>query len=84
MKDVTMLTTTYKEIRNIHAGNFPDLPFGKFLMDVFYWISDIKGRNPEDINDEDMIQYFKEFADTKIASIAIRKKLGIPENKSGD
>ena len=62
MRDPNRLDKFYDEMKKIHKRSFPDLRFGQLMSNFLGWLYSVKGRDPFFPEEEDMIEYFREFA----------------------
>lgn len=64
MRDSNRLDKFYDEIKKIHKKSFPDLRFGQLLSNFFGWLFSEKCRDPFFPEEDEMIKYFIEYANT--------------------
>ena len=56
--------TDYDTLKEIHKKSFCDMRFGQFMIVVFGWIQQTKGRDPFFPEEDEMIKLIKEYANT--------------------
>ena len=64
MRKPERLDSFYNEMKHIHQKCFPDWRFGQLMCNFFGWVASEKRRDPFFHEEEDMIEYFKEYART--------------------
>ena len=62
MRNPNRLDSFYDEIKEIHKKSFPDWRFGQLMSNFLGWLYSVKGRDPFFPEEEDMVKYFKEYA----------------------
>lgn len=62
MRNPNRLDKFYDEMKEIHKTSFPDLRFGQLMSNFFGWLMSEKKRDLFFPEEEDMIEYFREFA----------------------
>lgn len=62
MRNPNRLYDFYDEMRDIHMKSFPDWRFGQLMSNFFGWLMSEKKRDLFFPEEEDMIEYFREFA----------------------
>lgn len=62
MRNPNRLDKFYDEMREIHKKSFPDLRFGQLMSNFFGWLHSVKGKDLFFPEEEDMIEYFREYA----------------------
>lgn len=62
MRDPNRLDKFYDEMKEIHKKSFPDWRFGQLMSNFLGWLYSVKGKDPFFPEEEDMIEYFKEYA----------------------
>ena len=63
MRNPDRLDSFYDELKEIHKNSFPDLRFGQTMHFMMGWIELEKKRDPFYIEDEEMLDIIKEFAE---------------------
>lgn len=64
MRDPKRLESFYDEIKKIHKESFPDMREGQFLLNVLGWIHSEKHRDPFFPETDELINLFKEYANS--------------------
>lgn len=64
MRNPNRLDKFYDEMKEIHKKSFPDLRFGQLMSNFLGWLYSVKGRDPFFPEEEDMIEYFREYANS--------------------
>lgn len=64
MRDPNRLDKFYDEIKEIHKKSFPDLRFGQLWSNFFGWLFSEKSRDPFFPEEDELIKYFIEYANT--------------------
>lgn len=64
MRDPNRLDKFYDEMKKIHKKSFPDLRFGQLMSNFLGWLYSVKGRDPFFPEEEDMVEYFREYANS--------------------
>lgn len=62
MRDKNRLDKVYEEICNIHKQSFPDMRFGQYMLNVLGWIYSEKKKDPFFIEENKIVNFFKEYA----------------------
>lgn len=62
MRNPNRLDKFYDEMKKIHKMSFPDWRFGQLMSNFLGWLYSVKRRDPFFPEDEDMIEYFREYA----------------------
>lgn len=62
MRDPNRLDKFYDEMKEIHKKSFPDWRFGQLMSNFLGWVYSEKGRDCFFPEEEEMIEYFREFA----------------------
>lgn len=62
MRNPARLDKFYEELRDIHKEYFPDWRFGQLCSNFFGWVWANKKIDPFFPEEEDMIEYLKEYA----------------------
>lgn len=62
MRDPNRLDKFYDEMKEIHKKSFPDWRFGQLMSNFLGWLYSVKRRDPFFPEEEDMIEYFREYA----------------------
>ena len=62
MRNPNRLYDFYDEMRDIHMKSFPDWRFGQLMSNFFGWLMSEKKRDLFFPEEEEMIGYFREFA----------------------
>lgn len=66
MRDPNRLDKFYDEMKEIHKKSFSDWRFGQLISNFLGWLYSVKGRDPFFPEEEDMIEYFREFANGEL------------------
>ena len=64
MRKVERLDGFYDELKKIHKESFPDWRFGQFCSNFFGWLVSEKSIDLFFPEEEEMIEYLKEYANT--------------------
>ena len=64
MRKPERLDEFYDTLKEIHKKSFCDMRFGQFMIVVFGWIQQTKGRDPFFPEEDEMIKLIKEYANT--------------------
>ena len=64
MRDPNRLDKFYDEMKEIHKKSFPDWRFGQLMSNFLGWLMTDKGKDCFFPEEEDMIEYFKEYANS--------------------
>lgn len=64
MRDPNRLDKFYDEMKKIHKKSFPDLRFGQLCSNFFGWLMSEKGKDLFFPEEDEMIKYFREYANT--------------------
>ena len=64
MRNPNRLYSFYDEMRDIHAKSFPDWRFGQLMSNFFGWLMSEKKKDLFFPEEDEMIGYFKEFANS--------------------
>ena len=62
MRDPDRLDNFYFQLREIHKTQFPDWRFGQLMSNFLEWVFSEKKRDPFFPEENEMLKYFKEFA----------------------
>ena len=62
MRNPNRLYDFYDEMRDIHMKSFPDWRFGQLMSNFFGWLMSEKKRDLFFPEEDEMIGYFREFA----------------------
>ena len=62
MRNPNRLYNFYDEMRDIHMKSFPDWRFGQLMSNFFGWLMSEKKRDLFFPEEDEMIGYFREFA----------------------
>ena len=62
MRNPNRLYDFYDEMRDIHMKSFPDWRFGQLMSNFFGWLMSEKKKDLFFPEEEDMIEYFREYA----------------------
>ena len=62
MRDPNRLDKFYDEMKEVHKKSFPDWRFGQLMSNFLGWLYSVKKRDPFFPEEEDMIEYFREYA----------------------
>lgn len=62
MRDLNRLYDFYKILTTIHMRKFPDWRFGQFMYNFFNWMYTEKNKDIFFPEEEEMLEYLKEFA----------------------
>ena len=64
MRNPNRLYSFYDEMRDIHIKSFPDWRFGQLMSNFFGWLMSEKKKDLFFPEEDEMIEYFKEFANS--------------------
>ena len=64
MRNPNRLYDFYDEMRDIHMKSFPDWRFGQLMSNFFGWLMSEKKKDLFFPEEEDMIEYFREYANS--------------------
>ena len=64
MRNPERLDTFYDTLKDIHKKTFPDLRFGQFCSNFFGWLASEKKVDLFFPEEDKMIEYIKEYANT--------------------
>ena len=64
MRNPNRLDSFYDEMKEIHKKSFPDWRFGQLMSNFLGWLYSVKGRDPFFPEEEDMVEYFREYANS--------------------
>jgi len=64
MRDPNRLDKFYEELKEIHKKSYPDMREGQFLLNALGWISIKKKIDPFFPESEQMLDLFKEYANS--------------------
>lgn len=64
MRNPNRLDDFYNELKRIHKKSFPDMRFGQLMSNFFGWLYSEKKRDCFFPEEDEMIEYFKEFANS--------------------
>ncbi len=62
MRNPNRLDAFYEEMKIIHKKSFPDWRFGQLMSNFFGWLMSSKGKDLFFPEEDDMIEYFREYA----------------------
>lgn len=62
MRNPNRLDAFYEEMKTIHKKSFPDWRFGQLMSNFFGWLMSEKKKDLFFPEEEEMIGYFREFA----------------------
>lgn len=62
MRNPNRLYDFYDQLIQIHKQSFPDLRFGQLMCNFFSWLQSSKERDCFYIEENEMIEYLKEYA----------------------
>ena len=62
MRNPNRLDKFYDEMKEIHKKSFPDWRFGQLMSNFLGWLITDKGKDFFFPEEEDMIEYFREYA----------------------
>ena len=68
MRNPNRLDKFYDEMKEIHKKSFPDWRFGQLMSNFLGWLMTDKGKDFFFPEEEDMIEYFREFANSTSSS----------------
>ncbi len=64
MRNPNRLYSFYDDMRDIHVKSFPDWRFGQLMSNFFGWLMSEKKKDLFFPEEDEMIEYFKEFANS--------------------
>ena len=64
MRKVERLDKFYDELKEIHKKSFPDMRFGQLMMNFLGFVNSTKKRDPFFPESEEMLELFKEYANS--------------------
>lgn len=64
MRNPNRLDDFYEEMKTIHKKSFPDWRFGQLMSNFFGWLMSEKKKDLFFPEEDEMIKYFKEFANS--------------------
>ena len=64
MRNPNRLDAFYEEMKEIHKRSFPDWRFGQLMSNFFGWLMSEKKRDLFFPEEDDMIKYFREYANS--------------------
>ena len=64
MRNPNRLDSFYDEMKEVHKKSFPDWRFGQLMSNFLGWLYSVKGRDPFFPEEEDMVEYFREYANS--------------------
>jgi len=64
MRDVNRIEPFMQEMAQLWKDNLPDWRFGQLCSNFFGWLFDEKKKDLFYPEEEDMLEYFKEYIDT--------------------
>lgn len=64
MRNPNRLDKFYDEMKEIHKKSFPDWRFGQLMSNFFGWLMSEKKKDLFFPEEDDMIKYFREYANT--------------------
>lgn len=64
MRDPNRLYPFYQQLTEIHRQSFPDIRFGQLMCNFLGWLQSTKGIDPFFPEEDKMIKYIKEYANT--------------------
>lgn len=64
MRNPNRLDAFYEEMKEIHKKSFPDWRFGQLMSNFFGWLMSEKKRDLFFPEEDKMIEYFREYANT--------------------
>lgn len=64
MRNPNRLDDFYDEMKEIHKKSFPDWRFGQLMSNFLGWLYSEKGRDCFFPEEEEMIKYFREYANS--------------------
>lgn len=62
MRELDRLDSFYEEMKRVHKEYFPDWRFGQFCSNFFGWLMTEKDRDLFYPEEDEMIEYIKEYA----------------------
>ena len=64
MRNPDRLDSVYSQLCEIHKKSFPDMRLGQFLLNALGWINSTKKRDPFFPEEYEMLELFKEYANS--------------------
>ena len=64
MRDPNRLYDFYQQLTEIHKCSFPDIRFGQLMSNFFGWLQVNKRIDPFFPEEDKMLEYLKEYANT--------------------
>lgn len=64
MRDPNRLENFYEDFKLLHKQNVPDWRFGQLIVNFFSWIMSTKKRDVFFIEENTMIEYFREYMES--------------------
>lgn len=64
IRDINRLDKFYSQLCEIHKKSFPDMRLGQFLLNALGWINNTKKRDPFFPEEDEMVELFKEYANS--------------------
>ena len=64
MRNPERLDSVYLQLCEIHKKSFPDMRLGQFLLNALGWINSTKKRDPFFPEEDEMVELFKEYANS--------------------
>ena len=64
MRDPARLDSVYLQLCEIHKKSFPDMRLGQFLLNALGLINSTKKRDPFFPEEDEMVELFKEYANS--------------------
>ena len=64
MRKVERLDKFYDELKEIHKKSFPDMRFGQLMMNFLGFVNSTKKRDPFFPEEDEMVELFKEYANS--------------------
>lgn len=65
MRNPNRLDLFYQTLIEIHKQKFPDIRFGQLMCNFFGWVMSSKGIDPFFPEEDKMIEYLKEYTNTR-------------------
>ena len=78
MRDVSRLDKFYKEFKSIHKRYFPDMRFGQLCSNFFGWLYQTYKVDLFFPEENEMLEYFKEYATGERELLHMRSMLEPP------
>lgn len=78
MRDVSRLDKFYKEFKSIHKRYFPDMRFGQLCSNFFGWLYQTYKVDLFFPEENEMLEYFKEYATGERELLHMRSMLDPP------